>query len=83
MLQTVQVRYYAQLREALKKSSEEISLELPVREKEILELLAGIHPKQRPLFMASRVAVDDGYVDAEAALQGFSGIDIISPVSGG
>lgn len=83
MLQTVQVRYYAQLREALKTSKEEVSLELPALEGEILERLAQMHPKQRDLFMASRVAVDDGYVDAHAQLQGFTGVDIISPVSGG
>ncbi len=83
MLQTVEVRYYAQLREALKTSKEDVSLELPAFEKEILQRLAQLHPKQHELLMASRVAVDDGYVDAHARLQGFTGMDIISPVSGG
>jgi molybdopterin converting factor small subunit len=83
MLQTVQIRYYAQLREALKTAMEEISLEMPIRERDILDRLAELHPRQRDLLFASRVAVDEGYVDAETGLQGFSEVDIISPVSGG
>ncbi len=83
MIQKVQVRYYAQLREALKTSSEEISMDMPLTEKEILNQLANRHPKLRNLFFASRVAVDEGYVEATESLQHFSCIDIISPISGG
>lgn len=83
MTLTVQVRYYAQLREALKTSNEEITLDLPVTENEILNQLAKLHPKLRDLFLASRVAFDEGYVDATESIQHFSSIDIISPVSGG
>jgi molybdopterin converting factor small subunit len=83
MLQSVQVRYYAQLREALKMSSEIVSLELPISERDLLSILANRHPKQKELLFASRVAVDEGYVPGEKTFTGFSEVDIISPVSGG
>lgn len=83
MPQTIRVRYYAQLRDALKTSSEEVELELPARERDILEKLAELHPRQRELFLASRVAVDEGYVDGKAAITAATSVDIISPVSGG
>jgi molybdopterin converting factor small subunit len=83
MTQTIRVNYYAQLREALKTSTEEVSLELPARERDILERLAELHPRQRDLFLASRVAVNEDYVDARTPLSGLQGVDIISPISGG
>jgi molybdopterin converting factor small subunit len=84
MPQAVRVRYYAQLREALKTESEEVGFDLPLDERSLLERLAELHPRQRALFLASRVAVDDGYVEASAPLGSLlSGIDIISPISGG
>ncbi|HKP95976.1 MAG TPA: MoaD/ThiS family protein [Fibrobacteria bacterium] len=83
MTQTIRVNYYAQLREALKTASEEVAVELPARERDILERLAALHPRQRDLFLASRVAVDEGYVNAQSLLDGLSGVDIISPISGG
>lgn len=83
MVRPVEVRYYAQLREALGRSQEEVSLELPARERDILERLADLHPRQRDILLASRVAVDDGYVDGASALDPRGGIDIISPISGG
>lgn len=83
MTQTIRVNYYAQLREALKTGSEEVSVDLPASEGDILERLAQLHPRQRDLFLASRVAVDENYVDAHALIDGISGIDIISPISGG
>ncbi len=79
----IRVNYYAQLREALKTGWEEIAVPLPARESDILETLARLHPKQRDLFLSSRVAVDDGYVGADALLAGITGVDIISPISGG
>jgi molybdopterin converting factor small subunit len=83
MTQTIRVNYYAQLREALKTPSEEVAVELPARERDILERLAQLHPRQRDLLMASRVAVNDDYVNAKSMLDGLSGVDIISPISGG
>ncbi len=84
MTQSFQVRYYAQLREALQVSTEELSLDLPTSERAILDRLAEMHPKQRELFFASRVAVEEAYVDADALLSKLAdGIDIISPISGG
>jgi molybdopterin converting factor small subunit len=83
MTQTIRVNYYAQLREALKTPSEEVAMELPARERDILERLAQLHPRQRDLLMASRVAVNDDYVNAQSMLNGLSGVDIISPISGG
>jgi molybdopterin converting factor small subunit len=83
MTHTIRVNYYAQLKEALKTGSEDVSVELPALEREILERLAQLHPRQRDLFLASRVAVEETYVDARVPLDGISGIDIISPISGG
>lgn len=83
MPQAIQIRYYAQLRESLKMSSEMVSLELPISERDLLSILANRHPKQKELLFASRVAVEEGYVHAEKTFTGFSEVDIISPVSGG
>jgi molybdopterin converting factor small subunit len=83
MAKTLRVNYYAQLREALKTPSEEVIMELPARERDILERLSQLHPRQRDLLMASRVAVNDDYVNANSMLDGLSGVDIISPISGG
>jgi molybdopterin converting factor small subunit len=84
MTQSVRIRYYAQLREALKTDSEEVTFEPPVDERGLLERLAGLHPRQRDLFLASRVAVADAYVQPGRPLEGLeSGVDIISPISGG
>jgi molybdopterin converting factor small subunit len=83
MPQTVRVNYYAQLREALKTTAEVVSLELPAREGDLLEQLARLHPRQRDLFLASRVAVNEEYVDGKSLLEGLTDVDIISPISGG
>lgn len=83
MTQTIRVKYYAQLREALKTQSEDVAVELPAREREILEQLALRHPRQRDLLLASRVAVNEDYMDGRAMLEGVSEVDIISPISGG
>ncbi len=94
----VQVRYYAQLKDVLKTSEETISLNFPADEKSILDQLIDLHPKQRELFLMSRVAIEDEYMETEAKAVGGSPelaqntipnqkiptvIDIISPVSGG
>ena len=83
MTQTIRVNYYAQLRDALKTATEDVAVELPARERDILELLAQRHPRQRDLLLASRVAVNEDYVDGRTMLEGISGVDIISPISGG
>ncbi len=83
MTQTIRVNYYAQLRDALKTATEDVAVELPARERDILEQLALRHPRQRDLLLASRVAVNEDYVDGHAMLDGISGVDIISPISGG
>ena len=85
-MKPVRIRYYAQLREALKTGMEEVDVEMPVDERGLLERLAGLHPRQRDLFLASRVAVDDTYAQPGRSWQGAeldSGVDIISPISGG
>lgn len=83
MSQNIKVNYFAQLRDAIKTPHEEITLQLPILENEILEALALRHPKQRELLFSSRVAIHDGYVEPRVQLDGFAEIDIISPVSGG
>jgi hypothetical protein len=84
MPQAVRIRYYAQLRDALKTGSEEVTLDLPLDERGLLERLADLHPGQRGLFLASRVAVDDAYPAPGRLLERLeSGVDIISPISGG
>lgn len=83
MVRRVRIRYYAQLRDALGASSEDVDLDLPARERDILERLGDRHPRQRALFLASRVAVGDGYVAAGSAVDSADELDIISPISGG
>jgi molybdopterin converting factor small subunit len=83
MPSTVRVRYYAQLRDALKTPSEEVSLDLPARERDVLERLAALHPRQRDIFLASRVAVDDAFLAEGARIDAAGNLDIISPISGG
>ena len=85
-MRSVQVRYYAQLREAFKTGVEEVEVETPVDERGLLERLAGLHPRQRDLILASRVAVQDAYAQPGRSWLGHeldSGVDIISPISGG
>ena len=83
MTRTISVRYYAQLRDALKTAREEVAFEFPARERDVLERLAALHPGQRGLFLASRVAVADAFVTDGAFLPETTGLDIISPISGG
>jgi molybdopterin converting factor small subunit len=83
MPQCVKVHYYAQLRDALKASDEEVWLNLPIFEGEILEILAIRHPKLRDVFSSSRIAIHESYVDPAIPLDSFTEIDIISPISGG
>lgn len=83
MSQSIRMNYYAQLRDALKTASEEVIVEMPAREHDILERLAQLHPRQRDLFLASRVAVNEDYVNAQSLLDGLADVDIISPISGG
>jgi molybdopterin converting factor small subunit len=83
MVRRVQIRYYAQLRDSLGKGSEEVELDLPAGEREVLERLAALHPRQRDILLASRVASEDGYVGGRVPAEAPSGLDIISPISGG
>ena len=83
MTQTIRVNYYAHLRDALKTSTEEVTLALPACEKQILECLAELHPRQRDIFMASRVAVNENCLDGKSRMDRQAGVDIISPISGG
>ena len=79
----VEIRYYAQLREDLRLSNEEIELELPATEEDILNRLAQLHPKQAALFLASRAAVEDEYLPRGTVVQDLRAVDVIPPVSGG
>ena len=64
--------------------AEEVLLDAQIDERGLLERLAGLHPRQRELFLASRVAVADAYVRPGRPLEGLeAGVDIISPISGG
>jgi molybdopterin converting factor small subunit len=83
MVRRIEIRYYAQLRDALGSHGEEVELDLPAAETAVLEALAARHPRQRELFLASRVAVADGYLEGDAVPADASGLDIISPISGG
>jgi molybdopterin converting factor small subunit len=78
-----EIRYYAQLREKLGLSREEVELTLPAGEQEILDRLAGLHPAVESLLRASRLAVDDEYLPRGAVIRSLASADVISPVSGG
>ena len=79
----VEVRYYAQLRENLRLSCEEVELELPITEDGILNQLATLHPTQEKLIHASRIAVEDAYLPRGTVIDELTSIDVISPISGG
>lgn len=79
----LRVRYYANLRESLKTSEEEITILLPTTEKKILEVLLLIHPKYSEILKASRIAIDENYVETNTIIRMIHVIDIISPISGG
>jgi molybdopterin converting factor small subunit len=83
MVSRVQVRYYAQLRDALGRSVEEVEFDLPAGERAVLDRLAALHPRQKDLLLASRMAAGDGYAGSLSPADAASGIDIISPISGG
>ena len=82
-LTKVELRYYAQLREALHASREEVEIGLPATEMEILSELAGRHPLHGKLIQASRLAVNDEYLPHGTVIRELSTADLISPVSGG
>ena len=82
-LTKVELRYYAQLREALRTSREEVEIGLPATESEILAGLAGRHPVHAKLIQASRLAVNDEYFPHGTIIGEFTSADLISPVSGG
>ena len=79
----VEVRYYAQLRENLRLSREEVEWEFPALEEEILRRLARLHPAQEQLIRASRIAVEDAYLPQGTVIHEATSVDVISPVSGG
>lgn len=79
----VQVRYFAQLRDALGRSVEEVEFDLPADERSVLEKLAVLHPRQKDILLASRMAAGDGYAASLSGADAPAGIDIISPISGG
>jgi molybdopterin converting factor small subunit len=83
MVRRIEIRYYAQLRDALGSPGEEVELDLPAAETAVLEALAARHPRQRDLLLASRVAVADGYLEGGSVPADAAGLDIISPISGG
>ena len=82
-LTTVELRYYAQLREALRTPREAVEIALPATEAEILAELAGRHPAHGKLIQASRLAVNDEYLPQGTVIRDLVSADLISPVSGG
>ena len=83
MLHTVQVRYYAQLREALQTSEESLEILFPISENDLIQSLITKYPKQRDLLASSRIAVNENYISAETLIDAISFIDVISPIIGG
>jgi len=79
----VEVRYYAQLKENLRLSREDVEFELPATEDEVLRRLAILHPAQEKLILASRAAVEDAYLPRGTVIDALESVDVISPVSGG
>ena len=82
-LVSVEVRYYAQLRENLRLVREATEIEIPATEEAILRHLARLHPAQEALIRASRIAVEDAYLPQGTVIRELASVDVISPVSGG
>ncbi len=83
MTKTIEVRYYAQLKGILGKSSESLAFDLPANENEILRQLQSRYPEASEMLSLSRIAVDETYLSEDQIISDFESIDVITPVSGG
>jgi molybdopterin synthase sulfur carrier subunit len=81
---TIVVLYFAGLRELLQRSEERLSeLSSPSSVFELAELLARRHPALVPHLGSVRFAVNEAFVDRNAALEDGDTVALIPPVSGG
>ncbi|SHK40962.1 molybdopterin synthase sulfur carrier subunit [Thermocrinis minervae] len=73
--------YFSIIREKLKKSQEDIDFQGSV--KDLKGYLSERYPDLRHLIEASKVAVNEEYVDDDFPLKGGERVALIPPVSGG
>ncbi len=79
----VEVRYFAAAREGAGLTGERLDVPVGLTAGGLLALLAGRHPGLAPVLPGLRVAVNERFVPAEAALAAGDTVALIPPVSGG
>jgi molybdopterin converting factor subunit 1 len=79
----VRVLYFGIVRERVGIREETLDLPAPSSVEDLLRLLAGRHAAFGAGVASLRVAVNEEYVDSEAALSDNDEVAIIPPVSGG
>ena len=79
----VTLLYFAAARERAGRSSEVLELPPVATAGDALEAACAAHPELRPLVGKLRLAVDQAFATASAALHEGSEVALIPPVSGG
>ena len=80
---TVNMRYFAGMREALGRSSERLSLPPGATPEAILDALIAEQPRLGPMRTSLMVMVNQAYADRDGALADGDEVAFIPPVSGG
>ena len=83
MAMQVQVRFFASIREKLRRSEAACALPDNATVDELLELLCREYPPLAAVRRAVRVAVNQEYVDLDHRLSDNDEVALIPPVSGG
>ncbi len=79
----IKLRYFAAVREKLKRSEEERDLPAGATVRTVWELLTQEHPELRVMEKSMSFAVAQEYVDRDHPLQDNDELACIPPVSGG
>ena len=80
---SVEIKYFAQLRDVIGTSSEAFELSNNSSTDELLSAISARHPHTAAICSTSRVALDLEFVHGAIELKTTSDIAIIPPVSGG
>ncbi|MFN3870412.1 MAG: molybdopterin converting factor subunit 1 [Aquificaceae bacterium] len=77
----MKVKYFAVVRERLKKEEEELDFKGTVAQ--LRQLLIEKYPELEPVLKVSLFAVDEEYVEEDYVIKGEERVVLIPPVSGG
>jgi sulfur-carrier protein len=79
----VTVHYFAQVRDRLKRSHDQLTTSAQATPHDILTAVVALHPHEHSLISRCRVAVDHAFINDAVTLSETSEIALIPPVSGG